>query len=142
MNRREFLGVSGCGLLVAGCGSLVTHAVTPVDGIVRLSPAAFPGLEKAGGSVRIQPAGYPEAIYVLRMDDEDGRAVYHAVSPICTHRGCTVEVRGAVLECPCHGSTYSRRGTVLRGPADRPLQTYQTTTTTEGLVEIRVGGTS
>jgi cytochrome b6-f complex iron-sulfur subunit len=142
MNRRDFVGIAGCGLLVAGCGALVTHAVTPVDGIVRLSPAQYPGLEKSGGAVRIQPAGFPEPIYVLRADDADGRAVYNAVSPICTHRGCTVEIEGTLLVCPCHGSTYSRSGTVLRGPAERPLRTYQTATRSDGVVEIRLGGPS
>jgi cytochrome b6-f complex iron-sulfur subunit len=142
MNRREFLGAAGCGLLAAGCASLVTHAVTPVDGVVTLNPTALTELRKPGGSLRIQPAGHPEPIYVLRADDAEGRAVYNAVSPICTHRGCTVETQGAVLVCPCHGSTYSRTGTVLRGPADRPLRTYLTTTGADGRLEIRLGSAS
>lgn len=140
MNRRDFLGVAGCGLMAAGCASLVTHAVTPVNGAVRLDPRALPELARQGGAVRIQPAGHPEPIYVLRADDVDGRAVFNAVSPICTHRGCTVEAQGAVLVCPCHGSTYSRTGTVLRGPADRPLRNYQTTVASDGSIEIRLGG--
>ena len=138
MNRRDFLGAAGCGLLAVGCASLVTHAVTPVDGVITLDPAALPELAKAGGAVRIQPAGHPEPVYVLRADDAHGKAVFNAVSPICTHRGCTVEAQGAVLVCPCHGSTYSRTGTVLRGPADRPLRTYQTITGADGRVEIRL----
>ena len=141
MNRRDFLGVAGCGLLAAGCASLVTHAVTPVDGVVKLNPATLPELTKVGGSLRIQPAGHPEPIYVLRADDAGGRAVYNAVSPICTHRGCTVETQGTVLVCPCHGSTYSRAGTVLRGPADRPLRSYRTITGADGSLEIRLGST-
>ena len=142
MNRREFIGVAGCGLLTAGCASLVTHAVTPNDGVVKLNPATMPDLAKAGGSIRIQPAGHPEPIYVLRAQDLDGRPVFNAVSPICTHRGCTVETQGAVLVCPCHGSTYSRAGTVLRGPADRPLRSYQTIIGSDGSLEIRLGGAS
>lgn len=140
MNRRDFLGVAGCGLLVAGCASLVTHAVTPVAGVVRLDPKALPELAKPGGTLRIQPAGHPEPIYVLRVEDSGGRAVFNAVSPICTHRGCTVEAQSTVLVCPCHGSTYSRSGTVLRGPAERPLRTYQTIVASDGSVEIRLGG--
>jgi cytochrome b6-f complex iron-sulfur subunit len=140
MNRRQFLGAAGCGLMATGCASLVTHAVTPVDGVVRVNPTTLPDLAKAGGSARIQPAGHPEPIYILRGDDADGRAVFNAVSPICTHRGCTVETEGAVLVCPCHGSTYSRTGTVLRGPAERPLRAYQTITGSDGTIEIRLGG--
>jgi cytochrome b6-f complex iron-sulfur subunit len=142
MNRREFLMAAGCAPLVAGCASLVTHAVTPLDGVVKLSPAAFPGLQKPGGVVRIQPAGHSEMIYVVRTDDADGRPIYNAVSPTCTHRGCTVEVQGAVLVCPCHGSTFSRSGTVLRGPAERPLTAYRTAISADGGVEIHIRGVS
>ena len=138
MNRREFFGVAGCGLLVASCASLVTHAITPADGIVRLKPSEFPELARSGGSLKIQPVGHPEPVYLLRADDADGRSVFNAVSPICTHRGCTVETQGAVLVCPCHGSTYSRAGTVLRGPAERPLRTYQTSVAADGTIEVRL----
>ena len=142
MKRRDFIGLAGCGLITAGCASLVTHTVSPVDGTVTLDPRALPELGKPGGTLRIQPTGHPEPIYVLRADDADGRAVFNAVSPICTHRGCTVEAQGALLVCPCHGSTYSRAGTVLRGPAERPLRSYRTSVTSNGSVEIRLGGSS
>lgn len=45
-----------------------------------------------------------------------------AFSAICTHMGCTVNVDGAVLNCPCHGSQYNAlTGAVTRGPAPRSL---------------------
>jgi cytochrome b6-f complex iron-sulfur subunit len=49
-----------------------------------------------------------------------------AVSDICTHAGCGVRYDrvAKVLNCPCHGSRYSLTGTVLRGPATRPLRSY------------------
>ena len=142
MNRREFLGAAGCGMLASGCASLVTHAITPVNGAVTLDPQSLPELSKPGGTLRVQPTGHPEPIYVLRLDDANGRPVFNAVSPICTHRGCTVEAQSSVLVCPCHGSTYSRAGAVLRGPAERPLRSYQTIVTTNGSLEIRLGGAS
>jgi cytochrome b6-f complex iron-sulfur subunit len=139
MNRREFFGVAGCGLAAAGCASLVTHAVTPIAGAVRLRPTEFPEITKTGASLRIQPVGHPEPIYLLRVDEADGQVVFNAVSPICTHRGCTVETQATVLVCPCHGSTFSRSGTVLRGPAERPLRSYQTARLPDGSIEIRLG---
>jgi cytochrome b6-f complex iron-sulfur subunit len=137
MNRREFIVMAGCGSLIAGCASLVTHAVTPVNGTVVLDPTRLPELAKDGGALRIQPAGHPEPIYVLR-NDAGGKASYTALSPICTHQGCTVETQGAVLVCPCHGSTYARSGTVLRGPAERALRAYPTSVNAAGAVEIRL----
>ncbi|HEU4727976.1 MAG TPA: Rieske (2Fe-2S) protein [Kofleriaceae bacterium] len=52
--------------------------------------------------------------------------VVQAVSDICTHAGCDVfyDQAAMAIECPCHGSRYSVTGTVLRGPATRPLRSY------------------
>lgn len=46
----------------------------------------------------------------------------HALSLVCTHLGCSVQVTSGGIVCPCHGSRFSHLGKVLRGPADRPLQ--------------------
>jgi Rieske Fe-S protein len=56
-------------------------------------------------------------IAVLRVQEE-----IYALNLTCTHLGCTVSVTPTELVCPCHGSTFSRTGEVLRGPAARPLQ--------------------
>lgn len=50
---------------------------------------------------------------------------YHALSLVCTHLGCTVEVTPKTVICPCHGSVFDRSGKVVRGPADRPLERYE-----------------
>jgi len=53
--------------------------------------------------------------------DDDG--VLHAVSLRCTHLGCLLRFNGAERswDCPCHGSRFDVDGTVLEGPAVRPL---------------------
>jgi len=42
----------------------------------------------------------------------------------CTHLGCPVrfDTSSATFSCPCHGSVYSTKGEVLKGPAPRPLK--------------------
>lgn len=59
--------------------------------------------------------------HVALYRDEEGSL--HAVSSVCTHVGCEVEWNGdeKVWDCPCHGSRFSPKGEVLRGPAMRPL---------------------
>ncbi|MBG0833169.1 FAD-dependent oxidoreductase [Planomonospora sp. ID67723] len=56
--------------------------------------------------------------------DEDGRV--HAVSAICTHLGCVVGFNDAehTWECPCHGSRFGVDGSVLQGPATKPLDRF------------------
>jgi len=46
----------------------------------------------------------------------------YALSLVCPHLGCTVNVTPRELICPCHGSIFSRSGEVIKGPADRPLR--------------------
>jgi nitrite reductase/ring-hydroxylating ferredoxin subunit len=53
--------------------------------------------------------------------DESGRL--HRVSARCTHLGCIVSWNGAEKswDCPCHGSRFEPDGSVIQGPAVRPL---------------------
>jgi glycine/D-amino acid oxidase-like deaminating enzyme/nitrite reductase/ring-hydroxylating ferredoxin subunit len=59
---------------------------------------------------------------VAAYRDEDG--TLHAVSPICTHMGCTVTWNTAetTWDCPCHGSRFSCDGAVVQGPAVTDLE--------------------
>jgi nitrite reductase/ring-hydroxylating ferredoxin subunit len=56
---------------------------------------------------------------VYRADD--GTVVER--SAVCTHVGCIVHWNGfeKCWDCPCHGSQFQPDGTVINGPAIRPL---------------------
>jgi len=51
-----------------------------------------------------------------------------AFGPQCTHLGCAYHWDGARREfvCPCHSSLFSMDGSVISGPAPRPLDRYET----------------
>lgn len=46
-------------------------------------------------------------------------------SPACPHLGCAYhwDSTAKCFQCPCHGSVFAFDGTVLAGPAPRPLDT-------------------
>jgi Rieske Fe-S protein len=59
---------------------------------------------------------------VATYRDETGSV--HAVSPVCTHMGCTVTWNTAetTWDCPCHGSRFTCDGAVIQGPAVKDLE--------------------
>ena len=80
----------------------------------RSSEQLGPGEGAVVGEGRAQHAVYR---------DEDG--ALHRLSARCTHLGCIVKWNAAerTWDCPCHGSRFDGRdGSVLEGPAVRPLQ--------------------
>lgn len=124
VSRRDFIGT--CAWTVsagslAACASVAARPVPVIGGRVRLALSDFPELAEPQGAVTIQP-GPGDPIHVLRQVD----GTYLALSPRCTHKGCIVDVQEVRLVCPCHGSMFSRDGKVMRGPAEQPLDRYDT----------------
>lgn len=75
-------------------------------------------------------------LFVIRNEN-----TFHVISAICTHLGCTVQWRGQSQEfaCPCHGSLYRADGTVIGGPAPRPLPWFEVTQAPDGRLEVDTG---
>lgn len=136
-DRRRFVqagSVAVAALLFPSCASLVTRRVPLENGVVRLSLRQHPELAEPRGSVRLLPDGWEDPVYLLVLDGGG----FAAVSSICTHRGCTVDLGGPGLSCPCHGSEYDREGRVMKGPASRALARYPVRVSGDELV-IEVG---
>ena len=57
----------------------------------------------------------------------DQRGVLSLCSAVCTHMGCEVHFNQAETswDCPCHGSRFRVDGSVIGGPAERPLAPYR-----------------
>lgn len=85
-------------------------------------PEATPVSEIESGQAKvISVDGDRVAVY------RDAEGALHAVSAVCTHRGCVVEWNAAETswDCPCHGSRFDYDGHVLQGPAQRELDAKQ-----------------
>ncbi|MGH2941584.1 MAG: (2Fe-2S)-binding protein [Solirubrobacteraceae bacterium] len=90
-------------------------------------PEPTPVSEIAPGQAKVISAdGERVAAY------RDAAGTLHAVSAVCTHRGCVVEWNAAerTWDCPCHGSRFGHDGGLVRGPAQRPLEAKEVETAT------------
>ncbi|MFZ2097155.1 MAG: Rieske (2Fe-2S) protein [Anaerolineales bacterium] len=65
----------------------------------------------------------------MLIHDEEG---FRAISLVCPHLGCTVNVTSDGFTCPCHGSRYLPDGSLRNGPASRPLTTLRIEVNQEG----------
>jgi len=61
-----------------------------------------------------------------------------ALSARCTHLGCMVrwQAEHERFQCPCHGSSFSREGINLTGPAPRPLVRCAIRIAEDGRLEV------
>lgn len=61
----------------------------------------------------------------------------YAFDDTCTHLGCSLadgELEGTTVTCPCHGSQFGvTSGSVLRGPAQRPVRSHAVEVRSDGL---------
>ncbi|MEO7454970.1 MAG: Rieske 2Fe-2S domain-containing protein [Gemmatimonadaceae bacterium] len=118
VSRREFLTkstlvVAGAAALAAGCGDgqFGPEAVTATSpGGLALKVSTIPALATVGQLVKIQPSS--AFIAVKRT----GTNTFAAISTVCTHQGCEVNVVNSAFDCPCHGSRYDNDGHVTRQP--------------------------
>lgn len=102
---------------------------TPSTLTVTLS--SFPALASVGGVAAVGDLGTtPVAL------TRTGASSFVALSRICTHQGCTVDVTGGAFTCPCHGSQYDNTGSVTNGPATQSLPNLSAVVSGDGLTVV------
>lgn len=137
MNRRSFLGWG-----VAGFAALVSSVAVSFGAVLRfLVPDVFyepPMTFKIG-----KPADFAYGPPSFMSDEKifvfhEREAGFHVVSAVCTHLGCTVQYFKSDdrFHCPCHGSIYQANGTVVHGPAPKPLPWFEITLATDGQLVV------
>ena len=141
--RRRFLSVLGWSSLAASLamalGGLVRFAF---PNVLNEPPTRFPvgrPEDYAVGSVSFLP---DKRLFIFR--EKEG---FRALSAICTHLGCTTrpfvkpdnEYNVEHSHCPCHGSVFTKDGTVLKGPAPRPLESHPLSLRADGQLQVDAG---
>ena len=123
--RRTFVG-GGVGLVLAGCAGSTepwqTTSVPVQEGMVELDVKDYPELLTPGGLLAVRPGRARKPVLVQRLENDQVRVL----SLRCPHLGCTVrwDNEEQTLRCPCHGSRFDDRGSVLEGPAKQALAVY------------------
>lgn len=91
--------------------------------LTTLKVSDYKELEKNGGFVLIKETAAGDLL-ITRSGDEQ----YNALSNVCPHRQCKVEVKSeSVIQCPCHQSSYKTDGTYVAGPAKASLKKFPVT---------------
>ena len=105
-------------------------------GVLRLKLSDFPALSQSGGSVRIGTSGLqalsavcdvPIGLYSPVIINRGAGNQFYALNSACTHAGCTVPIYNPSLgysQCPHQGSRFGIDGSLKRGPAGAPLESY------------------
>lgn len=132
--KRASLALSGV-MTVAVGWPLLGALVGPIYRRSKLDMAKVKALSDLPAEQPME-LSFPQVVrdaYVRRTEYHNVWVVKHSptkatvFSPICPHLGCRFDWFPAVQHfiCPCHGSVFSITGTVLGGPAPRPLDTLK-----------------
>lgn len=132
LQRRTFvtLALGWCSTLLALGASLAGAGRFLVPNVLYEPSRRFKALK---------PDEYPEGptflpnlrVFLFRKGNS-----FRAVSAVCTHLGCTVNLSGDGFHCPCHGSVFDEGGAVKSGPAPSSLAWLQLTLSRDGRLVI------
>jgi cytochrome b6-f complex iron-sulfur subunit len=134
LSRRRFLTMSSgllAGAFLSACVSMGESDPDPKDVEVSSDEVPLPG----------NPPLHKQAERFFLIHNEEGLLAFSAR---CTHQGCNVgwEANRDQFHCPCHGSTFNRRGEQLGGPAPRPLDLFAVRIQPDGGIVVTTGPTT
>ncbi len=159
--RRSFLRVSVFAGLTLSLGAMTAGFL----GFFNLrKPTGFGGTVNVAANRVPLPGAEPVRIsegkfWLVNLDGPEGDVLgvggtggLLALYWKCPHLGCSVSwlpgFNGAEVNfpgitgwfrCPCHGSTYSRAGIRVFGPAPRPMDTMALTVNSNGSIDVNTG---
>lgn len=142
LDRRTMVagaGLVGLSLALTACGAGDPAPATPTSAptappVPLEAPVADADLAKTADIPVGGGAVFPTNRVVVT---QPSAGQFKAFSAICSHEGCTInQVADGTINCPCHGSRYSiTDGSVVHGPATRPLHT-RSITVRDGAVRL------
>ena len=127
MSRRAFLTWVGVGGLASSLPVALAACSSDTE---QTEAAATKEFQSVGSVAELDKTGFllnkkspVGSVLVVRTPEKK----LIAVNPTCTHAGCTVAWVGSAKKfaCPCHQAEFGVDGKVLKGPATKPLKTYQ-----------------
>lgn len=132
MRRNKFLKTCGFGCLglfgafslLEGCAGTKYMNGALVGSFLEVPIKAFESIKKNETTFRkyivVQNPALQYPICVYRSSASE----YRALLMKCTHQGTELDVYGDRLQCPAHGSEFTKTGAVQNGPADSNLRSF------------------
>jgi cytochrome b6-f complex iron-sulfur subunit len=159
--RRSFLRVSVFAGLTLGVGTLLTGFLAFFN---KTNPSGFGGTVTVPADRIPHPGAEPVRVsegqfWLVNLAGAEGDVLgiggtggLVALWWKCPHLGCAVPWNAGFqgsqvnfpgingwFRCPCHGSTYSRAGIRVFGPAPRPMDTMDLSVNADGSVSVNTG---
>lgn len=117
------LGIPAIGYLLGGAKTVPPGGYVDAADLTQLQPkvpeeVTFQRVRKDGWKLITEKS----TAWVVKFSESE----VVAFSPQCTHLGCAYHYNESKKEfvCPCHSTNFAVDGTVLNGPAPRPLDRY------------------
>ena len=132
MNRDQFIKTCGWGCLggfgmiplLESCTSTKYLTGTLEGAFLELPLNAFEYIKKEELRFRayvvVQNSALQHPICLYRLSATE----YKALLMKCTHQGTELQVYGDRLQCPAHGSEFTKTGAVQNGPAETNLRQF------------------